>query len=175
MEVGTVHPDRARVRIRIHEVPSGGFCLSVFLLISPSDRPSEVLWGRPEPNAEWELLAGYRSAGVSDREWLLPASILHFGESPDDAAKRIIRDQLARARVSLSRPKVVSEVYSPRGRPEWKDHWDVRFLYEGQTDDVPPAGPMWAELAFLNPAQVRSQPVGRGHREVLRSRRRVSQ
>lgn len=158
----------------IHEVPSGGFCLSVFLFVTPRDRPAETLWGRPEPSAEWELRAGYRAAGVSDREWLLPASILHFGESPDDAVERIIRHQLARSRVSLSRPQVVSEVYSPRGRPEWKDHWDLRFLYEGRMDGVPPAGPVWAELGFLGRAQLQSRRLGRGHGDVLRSRANVS-
>ncbi|HEV2316809.1 MAG TPA: hypothetical protein VGV89_04460 [Thermoplasmata archaeon] len=158
----------------IHEVPRGGFCLSVFLLLNARDRPSRILIGRPNPGANWERLAGYRRAGVSDEEWLLPASILRFAESPDDAAQRIIDEQLAGIQILLSGPQVESEVYSPRGRVEWKNHWDLRFLYTGALAAAPPTGSVWAELALLDPTAPGSKMLGRGQGDILRSKASVS-
>src|SRR5206468_4725043 len=50
--------------------------------------------------------------------WMLPSSHLIFRESPDDAARRIAREQLELPDLALTGPTVVSEVYTPKRSEE---------------------------------------------------------
>lgn len=152
----------------IHEVPPGGFCLSVFLVLTPTGRSRRVLLGRPKASAAWDTIAGYRRRGIDPDRWLLPASLLRFRESPDQAADRIRREQLSHRRLTLSTPTVTTETYSPRGRPEWRGHWDLRFIYRGRAPAVRlrPDSP-WEELRFLEAGEARRLGIGGAHGDVL--------
>jgi ADP-ribose pyrophosphatase YjhB (NUDIX family) len=159
---------RAGYGSSIHRIPPGGFCLSVFLVLTASARSHRLLLGRPKANVAWDRLAGYRTGGIDSDRWILPASLLRFRESPDDAVERIRREQLPGIPIHLSSTTVVSESYSPRGRPEWRDHWDLRFIYRGQAPGAAlrPGSP-WKELRFLEVNEARGLGIGRSHGDVL--------
>ncbi|MGP8068715.1 MAG: hypothetical protein ACLP5V_02360 [Candidatus Bathyarchaeia archaeon] len=56
---------------------------------------------------------------------------LIFGESPQDAAVRILREQLGVEEQHLEAPQVFSEVYGAL------NHWDLEFVFLGERNDVP--------------------------------------
>lgn len=93
------------------EVPSGGFCESVFLRVTSRNRPDQASLGGPDQSADYGRLAGYHAMGVSGRECRLPAPTPPCAESPERVAERIIHAQLAGVR-PLSFPlQTVWEVY----------------------------------------------------------------
>ena len=101
--VRTVHPVVQGYESSIPEVPNGGFCLSVFLLVAPRERPAELLWGGPEPNAERALLAGCQSVEFA-------ATGSNPGEEP--LAERL-KNRLGSVRLSLSPGREDPACYDP--------------------------------------------------------------
>ncbi len=150
-------------------LPDDGMCLSVFLLLHPSGRTEAVLAGRVAPQADWRrlgALAPERSRQASSG-WMLPASHLRLFEGPDEAARRILAEQLGLDRLPLTGPRVISESYRRDG-PANDPHWDLHFLFEGEWPAGQPlAHTAWSELRFIDPAQAPSEPFVRGHADVL--------
>jgi len=123
-----------------------------------------------DPAAEWDVLGGLGADRVEANRhgWVLPASQLIYGESPDEAARRLLAEQLGGARAALAPPQVLSEVYAPKRFPEARSHWDLEFLYRGRlAEDDLPSGSPWAELRFLDPRARRRSEFARSHEEVL--------
>jgi ADP-ribose pyrophosphatase YjhB (NUDIX family) len=54
-------------------------------------------------------------------KWVLPAAIINFGEDPEAAMKRIVRDQMGTEPTSVTLLQVQS--YGDK-------HWDLCFLYD---------------------------------------------
>ena len=154
----------------IHEIPSGGFCLSAFLVVSPDGEPSRVLLGRIDPKADWGSIGGLDAARVEAHRhgWMLPSSQLLYGEGPDAAARRILHEQLRDLPVRLGEPRVYSEVYVPRRFPDAKDHWDLMFVYLGLTR-APPTPPLapWERLEFVDVGRAKASEFSRSHEDVL--------
>jgi ADP-ribose pyrophosphatase YjhB (NUDIX family) len=154
----------------IHEIPEHGFCLSTFLILYPRGRPDRVLVGRMDPSAPWDRLGGLGPDRVEAHRhgWLLPASQLILGESPDESAHRILREMLTGLQVELRPPLVDSEVYAARRFPEATQHWDLRFVYRGEAPDetLPARGP-WTELRWLDLRTARAENFARSHEDVL--------
>ncbi|MGA9839144.1 MAG: hypothetical protein WBE40_03470 [Thermoplasmata archaeon] len=151
-------------------VPQDGLCLNVFLVLRSTRHPDRVLLGRLDPTAPWEELSALgpdRLARLAGH-WLLPASQLLFFESPDDAARRIAREQLETELPSLGVPRIFSEAYS-RPAPEGRDpHWDIHFVYPlpwpgAETVRAKP----WKELAFLDARRIPRPDFGRNHGDIL--------
>jgi len=78
------------------EVPEGGVCISAFLVISDIENPNSALMGHLNPEAPWDHLGALDSSRIEihSKGWMLPSSHLIVYESPQDAAKRILREQL---------------------------------------------------------------------------------
>jgi hypothetical protein len=154
----------------IHEIPKDGFCLSTFLIVNPGTSPHQVLVGRMDPKAHWDHLGGLGPDRVEAHRhgWLLPASQLILGESPDESAYRILSEMLPGLRAELRPPLVDSEVYQARRYPEATHHWDLRFIYRGVAPDatLPTRGP-WTELRWLDLRTARPQEFARSHEDVL--------
>src|SRR5947199_7987044 len=93
--------------------PRGWFCLSAFLVISNSRNPKEVLLGHLNPDAPWDHIGALDPPRVEMNKngWLLPACHLIVGESPQEAAKRILKEQLELKEQKLEEPMIFSEVY----------------------------------------------------------------
>jgi ADP-ribose pyrophosphatase YjhB (NUDIX family) len=151
-------------------LPPDGLCLSTFLLLSPRGDSRKVLVGRIDPRGPWGEIGALDARRVRQNldGWMLPSCHLMYFESPDEAATRILREQLGLGNVALERPLVFSETYRPRRHPERGTHWDLQFLYRG---DVPnswtPEHPAWGILRFVDPAEVPRKDFTRSHEEVL--------
>jgi ADP-ribose pyrophosphatase YjhB (NUDIX family) len=154
----------------LHEIPEDGLCLSTFLVLRPGTDRRRVLVGRMDPHAAWDHFGGLGPDRVEAycHGWVLPASQLLLGESPDEAAHRILEEQLPGLRVELKPPLIDSEVDAPRGWPESPNHWDLRFVFRGETADValPSSGP-WSDIRWLELRSARREDFARSHEDVL--------
>ncbi|MDG6940139.1 MAG: NUDIX hydrolase [Nitrososphaerota archaeon] len=148
--------------------PEGGMCISSFVLITERGKPSNVLLGRLDPSARWDHIGALdrERAERNSRGWMIPASHLIVGESPQEAAERVLEEQLEMKGVALSGPRVVSEAYptTPGGPP----HWDIQFIFRGEAPEVGKAG-AWKELKFVDVPRLPKSEMARRHEDVLES------
>jgi ADP-ribose pyrophosphatase YjhB (NUDIX family) len=156
----------------ITEIPTGGVCLSAFLILTPTGDPTKVLMGHMNPEAPWDHIGALDPSRVEvhSKGWMLPSSHLVFQESPGDAARRIAREQLEWPDLGFSEPKVVSEAYTPKRFPDAPRHWDIEFLFRGEIPaaDLPrPAA--WTQLAFVDLRRTARSEIARSHEDVIES------
>jgi len=154
------------------EVPEGGLCLSAFLVITDIQNPNSVLMGNLNPKAPWDHIGALDPARIEihSKAWMLPSSHLVVYESPHDAAKRILKEQLKLANLKLSEPAVVSETYVPKRFPNMLRHWDIEFIFKGQIsrDDIPKPQ-AWTRLTFVNLDFTDKVEIARSHEDILES------
>ncbi|MGD0718510.1 MAG: hypothetical protein ABSA15_02880 [Thermoplasmata archaeon] len=151
-------------------VPEQGMCLSAFLVLSPPAHPGAVLLGRIRPEADWEQIGGLDANRLPAVQggWMLPSCHLMIYESPHDAARRIVREQLERADLALGPPLVVSDTSSPAHAAPGALHWDLGFVFPGvweSTSAAPPAP--WSRLELVELSGLRSTDVVRGQADIL--------
>jgi len=147
---------------RMDAIPEGGMCISAFLVISRSGQPSHVLMGKINRNAEWDHI------GALDRKrierfgagWMLPSSHLILYETPEGAARRILREQLKIRDQRLEGPLAFADT-SGRG-----NHWDVGFIFAGEREGLPTSD-AWDELEFVNVSTLRHPDMVRSQLDVL--------
>jgi len=153
---------------RMREIPEGGFCISTFLIISKTGSPPQVLMGRINKKAPWDHIGALDQERVERHSagWMLPSSALMLGESPQQAAERILQEQLGLGEQTLEGPLVFSEVYEPL------NHWDLEFLFLGQRADAP-SNDAWRVLEFVDLTKIRKEDVARGHEDILANVRKM--
>jgi ADP-ribose pyrophosphatase YjhB (NUDIX family) len=146
----------------MNEIPVGGFCISAFLVISKAKNPRKVLAGRINKKAPWDHLGALDPERVEkhSKGWMLPSSALMLGESPKEAAERILKEQLGVAEQPLEGPFVFSEAYGPIR------HWDLEFIFEGERAKTP-SNEAWSELVFIDLQKTRREDIVRGHEDIL--------
>lgn len=147
---------------RINQIPDGGMCLSAFVVLSPPGKPGHVLMGRLSVDAPWEHLGALdrERAEASSRGWMLPSSHLILFESPQEAATRILTEQLSITDQKLTGPYVFSEAYGP------KNHWDLEFVFTGEREGAPRSD-AWSELRFVDTAAAKKEEMVRSHEDIL--------
>jgi ADP-ribose pyrophosphatase YjhB (NUDIX family) len=153
------------------QIPEGGLCLSSFLVLTEGDS-QRVLMGRLNPDARWDEIGALDAdrVRVHSKGWMLPSSHLMLYESPQEAAQRVLREQLGIQRLELSEAKVVSEVGTPKRFATLARHWDLEFIFRGEmTDGSAPRHDAWSELRFIDLKRTRRQEIARSHDEVLES------
>jgi ADP-ribose pyrophosphatase YjhB (NUDIX family) len=156
------HFKRDVVPPRMSEIPEGGFCISAFLIISKTKSPKQVLAGRINKKTPWDHIGALDPERVErhSKGWMLPSSALMLGESPKEAAERILKEQLSVDDQPLKGPLVFSEVYGPMR------HWDLEFIFQGERSDTP-ANEAWSELTFIDLSKTRREDIVRGHEDIL--------
>jgi ADP-ribose pyrophosphatase YjhB (NUDIX family) len=153
------------------EPPEGGLCLSAFLVITDERNSNSVLMGHLNTKAPWDHIGALDSSRVEvhSKGWMLPSSHLLLYESPREAAKRILKEQLE-IDLALSGPDVVSETYIPKRFPELPRHWDIEFIFKGKMSEQSVPKPFaWSELAFVNLDTARRSEIARSHEDILES------
>jgi len=147
---------------RIDQIPDGGICLSSFVVLSPPGKPNEVLMGKLNPAAPWDHIGALdkERAETNSRGWMLPSSHLILFESPQEAAARILREQLSISDQKLTGPYVFSEVYGP------KNHWDLEFIFTGEKESAPKTD-SWSELKFVDTTKAKKEEFARSHEDIL--------
>jgi hypothetical protein len=151
-------------------VPNDGMCLSTFLVLEHPEHAHQVLLGHLDPQAPWfELgsLEGSRLASIGAR-WMLPSSQLLFFEGPEEAARRILREQLVADLPDLPPPRIVSEAYRRPNSTATDPHWDLQFIYRARWPHAePPRARPWKELVFVDVRTLSRAEIGRGHGDIL--------
>ena len=151
------------------EIPEGGMCLSSFLVITEGES-DRVLMGHLDPGEAWDEIGALdrERAEVHSRRWMLPSSHLMLHESPQDAARRILGEQLGLKGLELSGPSVVAEVGTPKRFPNLPGHWDFEFIFRGRAPPgSAPEHPAWRELKFVDLRLAGRDSIARSHDEVL--------
>jgi len=155
-------------------VPPGGTCLSSFVVVSDGKRILVGRMGRPEIWVE-RFLVGPAFAPVyaASGKYILPARHLHWYESPVEAARSILRDQIGLdvpgSKISLV--DVQSHVSGDINDEKEPPHWDICFLYKIQVTKSVAAKlrrPAWfSELTFKPLGSMKQDDFTRGHGDVL--------
>ena len=145
------------------EAPAGGLCLSCFVIISKKGRPSQVLMGKLNVEANWDHLGALDAERASKFSggWMLPSSHLMLQETPGLAAERILAEQLGLTYQKLEGPVVFSEVYGAN------NHWDVSFIYTGELEGEVAPHPAWKELRFVDLGRIGQEDIARSHEDIL--------
>jgi ADP-ribose pyrophosphatase YjhB (NUDIX family) len=155
------------------EVPEGGLCLSAFVIITDIENPNSALMGHLNPKAPWDHIGALDASRVEvhSKGWMLPSSHLIVYESPQDAAKRILREQLEITTLDLNGPQVVSETYTPKRIPNLPRHWDIEFIFKGKMSraDIPKKTIAWTELGFVDLDVANKKDIARSHEDILES------
>ncbi len=151
------------------EVPDGGMCLSAFVVLTEAGHPNRVLLGHLNPEARWDHIGALdpERAEVHSKGWMIPSSHLLLKESPHEAARRILKEQLELEGVQLSEPKVVSETYTPKRFPDLPSHWDIGFIFRGEFRGKPPSASAWRQLSFVDLGRTKKSEMARSHEDVL--------
>jgi len=155
-------------------VPPGGTCLSSFMVISNGQRILVGKMDRPEIWVEKFLVGTARAKVYADSgKYVLPARHLHWYESPFEAARSVLRDQVGldvpANRISLM--DVQSHVSGDVNDEKEPPHWDICFVYQMKVSKSPVARlrrPEWfSELVFKPLGSLKQEDFTRGHGDVL--------
>ncbi len=152
------------------EPPAAGLCLSAFLVIAERGHGNRVLMGHLDPTAPWDHIGALDPSrtAVHRTGWMLPSSHLIVRESPQDAARRIAREQLELPDLPVGEPQVVSEVSTPRRFPEKGGHWDLEFIFRGEFEAAAvPRAAAWTELRFVDLDATPRSAIARSHEDIL--------
>jgi ADP-ribose pyrophosphatase YjhB (NUDIX family) len=148
--------------------PKGGTCISVFLILKGK---GGILVGKMAKPDIWieKFFVGEMFAPqyVSSGKWVIPASHLKYGEKPDDAATRVLNEELG---VGNGKPRfrqVQSHLAVDPNDPE-AAHWDICFVYEGTLKETVDPPEWFSELRFVKPQELLSGDFARGHGDVLK-------
>ncbi len=136
----------------VHSVIKGGFCISVFAVISKGQR---YLLVRPASHPKWKEEWApnwriYSEDGVRNEleKWRFPSSYIMEGEHPDSTLERILKDQLGIERYSAGATSLLN-FYEPSRRYPGQHHWDYCFVYHVQSEEMPPSSPWLAEARYF--------------------------
>jgi ADP-ribose pyrophosphatase YjhB (NUDIX family) len=149
-------------------VPKGGTCISVFLVLKGKGGILVGKMAKPEVWVE-RFYVGEMFAPkyASSNKWLLPASHLEYGEKPDDAAMRVLTQQIGVGHRKLNFREVQSHLSQDTNDPE-AAHWDICLVYEGTLKDTVVRPDWFSDLRFVNPKELSSEDFTRGHGDVLK-------
>jgi len=148
-------------------IPPGGMCLSVFLLLSKGS-DGNVLLGKVNPTYDkWSHIGALDERRLERfcKGWMIPSRHFILLESPEQAAKTVLKEQLGVEDVQLTGPKVLTEVYDIE-RVGLKNHWDFEFVFSGKVLGVQPH-PAWTELKFVDVSSLPDSEFARGHQDIL--------
>lgn len=150
-------------------IPKGGTCISSFLILKGKNGILVGKMAKPEIWVERFMVGeAFAPKYAASNKWLLPASHLIYGEKPEDAAKRILNEQLHLKNTKLSLLQVQSHLRSQDPTDPDAAHWDLCFVYGGQLRIKQLSKPDWfSELTFQKPRTLKSEDFTRDHGDIL--------
>lgn len=149
-------------------VPKGGACISVFLVLKGRDGILVGKMTRPEIWIDRFLVGeAFAPKYAASGKWLIPASHLKFGENPEDAAVRVLVEQVGARKSKLSLLQVQSHLSQDPNDPE-AAHWDICLIYGGRPRGKVERPEWFSDLRFVKPKELTSEDFTRGHGDVLK-------
>jgi ADP-ribose pyrophosphatase YjhB (NUDIX family) len=148
-------------------VPKGGACISSFIV---AEKEGKVLVGKMMNPEIWveKFLVGREFAPkyAASGRWLLPASHLKYGESPDECAKRILKEQLLAGELSCTLVGVQSHLSGDPGDIE-NAHWDLCIVYRAAVPEPIQLPDWFSELRYVPVKDLKTSDFTRGHGDIL--------
>lgn len=143
-------------------MPEGGMCISAFVIISRHEDAESVLMGKIDKRAGWDHIGALDRKRVERHSggWMLPSSHLMLFETPEGAARRILREQLNVRGMKLAGPLTFVDTSGT------ENHWDIGFIYTGERETTPKSG-VWRELEFVKTTSLKREDVVRSQIDVL--------
>ena len=131
-------------------------------MLSKKGEPRTVLVGRINKNAEWDHIGAIPRNKLEGfaAGWMLPSSHLILLETPEGAARRILREQLGVRNQPLQGPLTFADT---SGTPS---HWDIGFVFTGERESTP-SSPSWDELRFVPVSELKRERMVRSQLDVL--------
>lgn len=155
----------------LSRVPEDGFCIAAFVVITDDTNPKKVLMGKMNPAARWDHIGALDLERVQRHKegWTLPSSHLMLFESPQEASRRILKEQLEMDNLELSEPIIFSDIRALKRAPDAK-HWDLDFIFRGKTsrDRIPSKPAAWIQLEFVEVTKVPKGQITQLHLDVIR-------
>lgn len=152
-------------------MPEAGFCAGSFVLVRDGRK---ILAGIPERHRKWreQWQPNINSYRPQDQEaefqsWRLPAAYLYEGEHPDDAARRVMRDQLRIPLRRVGQPAIYS-FYDPSSWYPGRRHYDLCFVYEARGSARRDTPPWWKRLEFVELTFLRKRELGSAMSDLVR-------
>jgi ADP-ribose pyrophosphatase YjhB (NUDIX family) len=152
-------------------IPDAGFCASSFVVLR---KGTKVLAGIPKNHRKWReewapnwLVYTKESLEDEYRCWRLPASYLYEGENPDDAARRVLRDQL-RMRGAKLGPVTHYAFHDPSSWYPGHKHYDLCFVYEVRGAQPRTVPPWWTRLEFVDVKALRKDDMGSSMSDLMK-------
>jgi len=148
--------------------PPGGACISSFVIVRKRDSYLMGMVTNPELWADNFNLNTTKPGGWADK-WRLPATYLKLGEHPEDAANRVMEDQLGLRNYELSLAQVQSHA-GDSAAFKGETHWDLCYVYVGLypmvREELSPTK-FFSEISFKNLDEVAAEELGSGHGAIL--------
>jgi ADP-ribose pyrophosphatase YjhB (NUDIX family) len=147
---------------RMRKMPEGGMCISAFTIISRRNDPDSILMGKINKNANWDHIGALDAKRVERASggWMLPSSHLMLYETPEGAARRILREQLHVKDMKMTGPLTFVDTSGK------DNHWDIGFIYLGERESVPKSD-AWRELRFVKSSELKREDLVRSQVDVL--------
>jgi ADP-ribose pyrophosphatase YjhB (NUDIX family) len=149
------------------QIPKGGVCISSFIV---AEKDGAILAGKMSNPEIWveRFLVGSTFAPkyAASGKWMLPASHLKFGESPDESAHRIIRDQLLVEAQGLKLAGIQSHLSGEPADLE-NNHWDLCLIYEAKIPEASSVPKWFSELRYIPVKNLKPSDFTRGHGDIL--------
>lgn len=156
------------------DVPPGGTCLSSFVVVRYGHK---ILVGKMSKPDAWieRFFVGPKFAPVyaGSGKYVIPARHLAWYESPLEAARGVVRDQI-QVKAHEPKLKLLDAQSHVRGDPSSTSeppHWDICFVYRLELTRAQARAlntPQWfSELTFRRPSELGPQDFTRGHGDVL--------
>jgi ADP-ribose pyrophosphatase YjhB (NUDIX family) len=147
---------------RMRKMPEGGMCISAFLIVSKHNDPDSILMGKINKDAHWDHIGALDAKRVQRHSggWMLPSSHLMLFETPEGAARRILREQLHVRDMKITGPLTFVDTSGN------ENHWDIGFIYLGEREN-PPKSDAWRELRFVKSGELKREDIVRSQVDVL--------
>ncbi len=137
-----------------HDTPAGGFCISVFAVIR---RGNKVLLVKPTNRRKWLTewspnirLMNQERLKKFTKSWLFPGGYVREGEAPEEALKRILKEQLGIKSFSAG-PGKLYNFYDPSNIFPGNMHWDYCFVFKVKTNEEIRKRPWFSSIEFVDP------------------------
>jgi ADP-ribose pyrophosphatase YjhB (NUDIX family) len=151
----------------IKYIPVGGTCLIDYLISRKGD---SLLVGKVngKDQAEyWKKEAIYlQRPNIWVGKWFIPCGFLHFGQTPQDRAKVLVKDMLNASAKSIKLSKVVSYTEDSSYYPGYH-HWHVDFVYELEELKLGKTPVWWDSLEYVPIKDLTPEKIGMAGEMVL--------
>ena len=175
MTMSPTKPNRKALFAEGGPVPAGGVCLSSFVVLRSGPKILVGKMARPEIWVDRFFVGEqYAPNYASSGKLLIPGSHLAWYESPEDAARRVLKEQVMlplAERNAVRLKEVQSHMGGDPSSETEPPHWDICFVYETNVlakSARKLASPEWFEgFGFVPAAKLKADDFTRGHGDVL--------